>query len=555
MSSALPQTTPFPVNENYQPARVDSPRHAERAREPRADTDRFDELMDETREADRKANDKPDHPVMRPMTTNKDESTIADILVASASANSTTGRASGTTPSELSSKSADNAPGIDPDPLNGFDTATLSSQDSDLAAAPALVAPVVTDPTLNTLTKGSGATVSVPRDVNGNTIKPGTAPSGGSANPPSPGVDPTVGRQSAPALPANQSPGSNHPVAGNESDPKQDLAGAKTDAAKPGLHAFAQQAAQRQGLAPVPTPQMAPPPTPLKSFEAPSAILATPGQTGLAGSNAGASAASAQSAASSSAKPSADGKISGKSGATSAASPTAANSAAATTGNTNTQSLDFFSNGSRSQTPITPMQTMSSPAPLMGDAASTMSGATLSDSGSTGLGDLTTGKASTPAGADRSGQPMPRFTPQSAVRLAAQISQRFNNGSRVFEIRLDPAELGKVDVRLELLPNKQVQARMSVERPETLNELQRATRDLERALNEAGLELAEDGLEFQLQDGNGQSEFGEDSPPNSTNIFLESETIETLNAPIDENAPRSSYGFLLSRRDTIDVRI
>lgn len=558
MSSALPQTTPFPVNENYQPARIDAPRHAERARESRADADRFDELVDETREAARKSNDKPDHPVMPPMPTGKEESTIADISAVSSGSNGSippnAGRITETAPSDLPPTNVDNYPGIDSGQTAGGDAASLPSPDADHAVAASMVAPAVTDPTPASLTKGAGASVSVARDADGNTIKPGTA------NTPSPGFDQTQGRQSGPAQPANGSTGSDRSVASNEISAKQDPGAAKADAGKPGLHAFAHQAVQRNSLAttPTPAPQMTPPPTPLKPAQTQSAILATPGQAALAGSNAGLTSSSAQSAMASSSKPSADGKSSGKSGAISAASPTSANSAPATTAassNTTLQSPEFFSQGSRSQLPVTSMQALTSPAPIMGDAASTMSGTTVSDAGSTGLGDLTTGKASASAATERPGQPLPRFTQQSSVRLAAQISQRFNNGSRVFDIRLDPAELGKVDVRLEMLPNKRVQAMLSVERPETLSELQRATRDLERALNEAGLELAEDGLEFQLQDGSEQSDFGENAPPESTDIYLESDSNETMNTSIEDRAPRSSYGFLLSRRDTIDVRI
>jgi len=159
------------------------------------------------------------------------------------------------------------------------------------------------------------------------------------------------------------------------------------------------------------------------------------------------------------------------------------------------------------------------------------------------------------AGVDRAGSNLPRFAPHTAQHLAGQITRQFNNGQRVFDIRLDPAELGKVDVRLELRADNRVHAVLTAERPETLAELQRAARDLERSLNDAGLELAEEGLSFQMSE-DGQTPGSDDDRPGTTMpIFAdggESGLTTEAAAPV---AQQSRYGFLLTRREGVDMRV
>jgi flagellar hook-length control protein FliK len=89
-----------------------------------------------------------------------------------------------------------------------------------------------------------------------------------------------------------------------------------------------------------------------------------------------------------------------------------------------------------------------------------------------------------------------RATPAMAV--AAMIARRFDGGSTSFELRLDPPELGRVDVKLTVDRDKKVHASIAAEHPQTLADLVRAAREIERALNESGLDLSENGLAFDL---------------------------------------------------------
>jgi hypothetical protein len=116
-----------------------------------------------------------------------------------------------------------------------------------------------------------------------------------------------------------------------------------------------------------------------------------------------------------------------------------------------------------------------------------------------------------PAAADSAAQTAaarPALQSPAAMSLAQQIVRRFDGQSISFQMRMDPPELGKVEVRMTVDRNKKVTASVSADNPQALTELRASARELERALNEAGLDLAQDGLSFNLHD-NGDAQRGD----------------------------------------------
>lgn len=96
-------------------------------------------------------------------------------------------------------------------------------------------------------------------------------------------------------------------------------------------------------------------------------------------------------------------------------------------------------------------------------------------------------------------------TPIHVVPL--EIGLQALAGSKRFDIRLDPAELGRVDVNLEISDKGEVTAKLVVDRVETLHMLQRDARTLERAFEQAGLKPSDAGVEITLRDPSDQSGF------------------------------------------------
>ncbi|MGE1135127.1 flagellar hook-length control protein FliK, partial [Bacillus velezensis] len=79
-------------------------------------------------------------------------------------------------------------------------------------------------------------------------------------------------------------------------------------------------------------------------------------------------------------------------------------------------------------------------------------------------------------------------SPPTPIQLAPlTIGMMALDGAREFQIRLDPAELGRVDVKLTIAEDGRVAASLVVDRVETLAMLQRDARTLERAFDQAGL--------------------------------------------------------------------
>ncbi len=87
----------------------------------------------------------------------------------------------------------------------------------------------------------------------------------------------------------------------------------------------------------------------------------------------------------------------------------------------------------------------------------------------------------------------------AASQVAREIVRRFDGETTRFELRLDPPELGRVEVRLEVSRDHRVTATVAADSPQALTELARHARDLEQALQSAGLELTDNGLSFDLR--------------------------------------------------------
>ncbi|RYE76388.1 MAG: flagellar hook-length control protein FliK, partial [Hyphomicrobiales bacterium] len=108
--------------------------------------------------------------------------------------------------------------------------------------------------------------------------------------------------------------------------------------------------------------------------------------------------------------------------------------------------------------------------------------------------------------------------PLNMPQVAFEVVRQFNQGASRFLIRLDPPELGRIDVRMQVDSDGNLHARMTVERAETLDLMQRDQRSLEKALAQAGLDSSKTNLEFSLKqnpfarDGQNQQQGGQQSP-------------------------------------------
>ncbi|MBL6945327.1 MAG: flagellar hook-length control protein FliK [Rhodospirillales bacterium] len=129
----------------------------------------------------------------------------------------------------------------------------------------------------------------------------------------------------------------------------------------------------------------------------------------------------------------------------------------------------------------------------------------------------------------------PRFTlPQhtAADQVSVQITKALKAGIDRINIQLRPENMGRVDVRMELTADGRISAVVTADNKETLEMLQRDSRELERALQDAGLQTDEGSLAFNLreQNPNGQNSENPDTgvADASTDDGVEAEPEPTM---------------------------
>ena len=135
--------------------------------------------------------------------------------------------------------------------------------------------------------------------------------------------------------------------------------------------------------------------------------------------------------------------------------------------------------------------------------------------------------------------------------LAVQIAASVQSGKTQFEVRLDPADLGRIDVRIQIDPSGQVTSHLTVERPETLNMLQQDAPQLQQALNDAGLKTGSGGLQFSLRD---QSSSSQNSGGQTYNGNAQRLVVSEDNTATATTAGRS-YGRMLSASGGVDIMV
>ena len=143
-----------------------------------------------------------------------------------------------------------------------------------------------------------------------------------------------------------------------------------------------------------------------------------------------------------------------------------------------------------------------------------------------------------------SAQPTP-----NVPALAVEIAAKSQSGAKQFDIRLDPPELGRVEVRLSIDATGKASAHLSADTPQTLDLLQKDAPALTRALREAGLDVSQDGLNFSLRHQGSQDSNASNggSRGNSRGFNLAATTS------IDATATSAAYRSVADGR--LDIRV
>lgn len=156
----------------------------------------------------------------------------------------------------------------------------------------------------------------------------------------------------------------------------------------------------------------------------------------------------------------------------------------------------------------------------------------------------------------------PRFTPprpEIPVPVVEQVLLKIRStpgqAEKHYEIHLDPADLGKIDVQMEVDGAGRTQISVIADKRETLEMLQRDRVSLEKSLNDLGLKADAGSMQFNLREqGKGQS-FADmqQQQQNRQNGWQGEKLPEELR---EEITPAQPYrGMILSIDEGINIRV
>jgi flagellar hook-length control protein FliK len=115
-------------------------------------------------------------------------------------------------------------------------------------------------------------------------------------------------------------------------------------------------------------------------------------------------------------------------------------------------------------------------------------------------------------------------------QVAVHMHKMAKGGASQYDLQLHPAELGRVDVRLDISKDGLVHATISTDNQQTYELLQKDQRSLERALQQAGLQTDSGSLSFNLRSGHG----------GNTHQHQDRHAENSLNKWMDKTLPENS---------------
>lgn len=132
-------------------------------------------------------------------------------------------------------------------------------------------------------------------------------------------------------------------------------------------------------------------------------------------------------------------------------------------------------------------------------------------------------------------------------QVQMSIKHGLNSGIDRMIVMLEPADLGRVEIRMEVQDGR-AQVMVTADKNETLDLLQRDARGLERALAEAGIQADANGMEFQL---GGQENQEDEQGEGATGTGLASDEPEDENQALLE----AGVNYTLSIEEGLNITV
>ncbi|WP_233248255.1 flagellar hook-length control protein FliK, partial [Caulobacter sp. D5] len=102
-----------------------------------------------------------------------------------------------------------------------------------------------------------------------------------------------------------------------------------------------------------------------------------------------------------------------------------------------------------------------------------------------------------------------RGSPETVAALSAEISKKLDAKSTRFDIVLTPEGLGKVDVQVRIGAEGKLTATLAFDNPQAAADLRHRAGELRQALSQAGFDVADNALKFDVSSQGGNSGQGQ----------------------------------------------
>jgi len=135
-------------------------------------------------------------------------------------------------------------------------------------------------------------------------------------------------------------------------------------------------------------------------------------------------------------------------------------------------------------------------------------------------------------------------------QISVKITKAIQSGQDKITIQLRPANMGRVEVKMEVSQDNRLTALVTVDNRETLDQLKNDSRSLQRALQDAGLQTDAGDLQFNMRGQEGQGQEAEASPDR---LSFGDDDLAILEAEIIDQPIIAGDGTIISN-GRVDVR-
>ncbi len=143
-------------------------------------------------------------------------------------------------------------------------------------------------------------------------------------------------------------------------------------------------------------------------------------------------------------------------------------------------------------------------------------------------------------------------------QVVVQVKQGITRGDSNINIRLNPSELGRVDVRIEVHHDGRTTLAIVAENRDTLEMLQRDSRNLEKAFADLGMQMSDSGMSFNLSEQGFQNQQQEEG--NKEPLIAQKSAFESALAGSDDYMAEalldgSPVNYLVGADDSLNIKV